>query len=692
MMKNLLTICFCWFALSVWGQQDTTFLYMDSLFQQLPEVLVRGERPVIKAEKGKLIYDVPRIIEKLPVTNAYEVLKELPGVTEQNGTLSLGGLRVTVVVNGKVTTLDKEQLRAMLEGTPVSRIEKAEIMYAAPARYQVRGPMINLILKSNLGQRSSLKGELFSSYEQSRREHINERATLLYTSGRFAADLMYTYSFGHTKNETEKWSEHELADGLHELTLNTLSSGYGGRHNIRLGTDYDFGKKNVLSMVYTSQLGYGQDRTSMHGTGNSDKADDGDRRLHNVKLDYQSSFGLTAGMDFTYFDSPGTTVLTGVMEEEKKSFFYKSNQRINRLLFYLNQEHALNNGWELNYGAKYRTAHDNSYQFYYDGETGDLLTDNSLKSRRTEYTFNGYAGFSKNFGKRFSFDFSLAAELYNSQTWHEWMLYPTLNANYRAKDGHMFQLSFSSNRSYPDYWSTQPTVQYVDSYTEVHGNPVLKPSSDYLAVLAYILKSKYVFALFYEEKPDHFAQLPYKLPDRLAEVNKFINYNFQRQMGIRMMAPYKIGKWWSGNGMLIAMRSRDKADDFYDIPFDRKKWVFVFRTSNTLTLSKQPDVVMNVSAFLQTKARQGIYDLGNYCDVTTSVKWTSPDKKAQLTLTGNDLFDSRNRMDLRIDYANQHSRTKFNKSNRNITLSFLYKFSGYKEKKRKEVDTSRLGH
>ena len=73
--------------------------------------------------------------------------------------------------------MDKEQLRAMLEGTPVSRIEKAEIMYAAPARYQVRGPMINLILKSNLGQRSSLKGELFSSYEQSRREHINERAT-----------------------------------------------------------------------------------------------------------------------------------------------------------------------------------------------------------------------------------------------------------------------------------------------------------------------------------------------------------------------------------------------------------------------------------------------------------------------------------------------------------------------------------
>ena len=103
-----------------------------------------------------------------------------------------------------------------------------------------------------------------------------------------------------------------------------------------------------------------------------------------------------------------------------------------------------------------------------------------------------------------------------------------------------------------------------------------------------------------------------------------------------MMAPYKIGKWWSGNGMLIAMRNRDKADDFYDIPFDRKSGYSSFgRVIRSPCRSNL--MVMNVSAFLQTKARQGIYDLGNYCDVTTSVKWTSPDKKAQLTLTGNDL-------------------------------------------------------
>ena len=57
----------------------------------------------------------------------------------------------------------------------------------------------------------------------------------LYIS-RFAADLMYTYSFGHTKETRQKSGRNmNWPSGMHELTLNTLSSGYGGRHNIRFG-------------------------------------------------------------------------------------------------------------------------------------------------------------------------------------------------------------------------------------------------------------------------------------------------------------------------------------------------------------------------------------------------------------------------------------------------------------------------
>ena len=45
----------------------TDSLWADSLMQTLPEVMVVGERPVVKASAGKLEYDLPRLIEGKPV-------------------------------------------------------------------------------------------------------------------------------------------------------------------------------------------------------------------------------------------------------------------------------------------------------------------------------------------------------------------------------------------------------------------------------------------------------------------------------------------------------------------------------------------------------------------------------------------------------------------------------------------------
>ena len=65
--------------------------YIDSLFRELPEVMITGERPVVKAEQGKLVYDVPRLVSNLPVDNAYDAVKNLPGVVAMNDGMTLGG-------------------------------------------------------------------------------------------------------------------------------------------------------------------------------------------------------------------------------------------------------------------------------------------------------------------------------------------------------------------------------------------------------------------------------------------------------------------------------------------------------------------------------------------------------------------------------------------------------------------------
>lgn len=691
-MRTAIAICLCLFALSAQAQDDVNYTYMDSLFQQLPEVLVRGERPVVKAERGKLVYDMPRMLRELPVNNAYEAIKELPGIISQNDNLTLGGRSITIVINGKVSTLDKEQLKTMLESTPVSRIEKAEIMYAAPARYRVRGAMVNLVLKKGIGQKPALSGELFGSYEQERKESLTGRGSLLYTSGRFSADLLYSYNFRHSLWEIDKWSWHMLQDQLHELTLNTRATGYGGNHNIRFGMDYDLGKKNTLSVVYTSQVRYGQDRTTMRGTADSDKKSDGDRQLHNVKADYQSSFGLTAGMDFTFFDSPSTTFLRKKMEGVEQDFSYDSNQRINRWLLYASQTHALHNGTEINYGVKYVTTHDNSYQYYYDTETGTPLPDNSAKFLRKEYTLNTYAGASRSFGKKFSAEVSLAAELYHAADWHDWMFYPTVNLTYAPADGHNLQFSFSSNREYPDYWTLQPIVQYVDSYTEAHGNPYLKPYSKYSFNMNYLYKNKYMIGVGYEYLPDYFIQLPYQLPNRLAEMNQYVNYDYKKMWLLQLMASYRVGKWWNGRVFAVGLFDHEKNEHFHDIAFDRTRLVYVLNTTNTFIISKKPSIVGSLTGFYQSRAIQGVYNLNPICNISASLQWTSPNQKTKVILKGNNVFNTSS-MITRLDWGLQKNKTDMkNWAERSVTLSLLYKFGGYKEKKRGEVDMKRLGH
>ncbi|EIY36764.1 outer membrane beta-barrel family protein [Phocaeicola dorei] len=689
-MRTVIIFCLCLSAFAAQAQNDVNYTYMDSLFQQLPEVLVKGERPVVKAERGKLVYDLPRMVERLPVNNAYEAVKELPGIVEQDGNLTLGGRSITLVINGKVSTLDKEDLRTVLENTPVSRLEKAEIMYAAPARYRIRGAMVNVILKSNIGQKPALSGEVAAMYEQSRREDITGRGNLLYTSRRFSADVMYSYGFKHTTFGLDKHSWHTMAGEVHELDLKTEAKGYGGRHNLRLGADYDFGKKNLLSVVYNTQYRYGQDCTKMRGTAHSDKTDDGSRQLHNVTADYQSSFGLSAGMDFLFFSSPSQTFLQKDMQSVRQTLNYDSNQRINRWLFYANQLHSLQGGTEINYGVKYTTTHDNSYQFYRDGETGALTPDNSEKLLRKEYTLNMYTGASHSFGKKFSAEVSLAAELYHAEGRHSWMLYPTVNTTYTPADGHTLQMSFTSNRKYPAYWQLQPIIQYVDSYTEAHGNPDLKPSSNYSLDLNYLYKNKYMIGVNYNYTPDYFVQLPYQLPDRLAEMNQFVNYDFQKRWTIQTMASYKVSTWWNGRIFAFGLFSHDKNSHFHDIAFDRHKFSVILNTTNTFILSKKPDIIGTLAGFYQSRAIQGVYNLSPICNISTSLQWTSPDGKTKVILKGNDILNTSN-MTTRLAWGQQRNRTEMNWDNRSFTFSFLYKFGGYKEKKRTDVDTKRLG-
>ena len=46
-----------------------------------------------------------------------------------------GTHNLSIILNGRATTMSHEQLTILLKNTPASRVEKAEIMYSTPPQY-----------------------------------------------------------------------------------------------------------------------------------------------------------------------------------------------------------------------------------------------------------------------------------------------------------------------------------------------------------------------------------------------------------------------------------------------------------------------------------------------------------------------------------------------------------------------------
>ena len=669
---------------------------IDSLYRNLPEVMIVGERPVVKASAGKLEYDMPRMIQNRPIDNVYEALKELPGVTEQDGKLTLGMQGVTVVLDGKVTNMSTEQLYALLKSMPADRIERVEVMYNAPARYQIRGAMLNVRLRHRIGAPGVLQGELYGKYNQEHEASFEERTSLLYNGNKFSADFLYAHTHGNSFSTTDKEARHwQQADGSTHLIQNyEVMRDRSHDHNFRLGTDYQLAENHTLSFVYNGTYTTSHTRQHTTGTQTAESLTDQTSWLHNGRLDYQAPIGLKAGLEFTWYNAPDKQWLHSRMEEQQLDFYTEASQRINAWKFFLAQEHTLKNGWGLNYGTVYTTTIDNSFQTYYETDEKRIKYDKStlpddIRSRRREQTLNIYAGFSKSFGQKLMTDFSLAIERYKTPVWDEWDVYPVLNLTFLPADGHILQLNFSSDKSYPGYWAVQDVVSYLGGgYSEIQGNPLLKPAIDYTTSLSYILKSKYVFTTWFIHTKDRTLQTLYQSPNELLELYKYQNFDFEQQAGLQASIPFKIGKWYNSRLTLIGLWMRQKDSDFYDLPFDRNRLLGIAMLNNTFTLSRKPDLSLTVDGRLQGRAIQGLYDIPTCGNLSATLRYSFMNGNAILTAWCRDIFQTSMPCP-QIRYDRQWVTNNYS-SFRSVGLSFTWKFGGYKEKKREKVDTSRF--
>ena len=664
----------------------------DSLYLELTSATVTAERPVVKVDKGALVYDLPRILEKTPADNALEAIGKLPGVIPQGDGFSVAGRGATVIIDGKVSTLSADQVNALLRSTPVSRIAKAEVIPNATAKYQVRGALINIVLNHDAEDRGKLQGEIYGKYANEYAGSAQGRGSLLYTKGKFSTDLIYSYGFNQIHNDNSIEARHRLNDGsIHNITQNELVDTRDKSHQVRWGADYFFAENHRVSLVYNGNFGKSGTDLNTTGTEISTARIDRNKRLHNVRADYMAPFGLSVGAEYTHYNKPSNQLLKSTFEGEDWNFRTEDQQTIDRWKVFAGQVHSLGNNWELNYGVNLEWARDKSFQWYYDPVTGQKINvagDGGFSSLLDEQSQNVYAGFSKAFSEKWQMDGSLAVEHFKNAAWNDWSVYPTLNLTWLPAAGHIVQLGLSSDKGYPDYWSLQSTTTHSNAYTEIVGNPSLRPKKEYQAALSYILKSKYVFTAYFSHTKDYFIQLLYQNPDRLVQTYRALNEDYMQQAGIQATIPFAVGDWWNAQTRFIGAWQREKDSDFYDIPFDRNIFFGMVIMNNTFTLSKKHNLKLLVNGMIRSKGIQGNYDLPVSGNLDASLRWGFAGGRGLLNIFCSDIFQT-SMISPVIDYGGQYVHTSY-KGWRRAGVALTWKFGGYTEKRREAVDTGRF--
>ena len=675
-------------------QTQNDSLTMENMMHNLPEVMVKGSRPIVKAERGMLSYNMPLLLKQLPADNAYEALTRIPGISDATGSISFSGNEVTLIVNGQATTLTQEQLTERLKAMPAAQLAKAEVMLSAPARYHVRGMAINIVTKDYAGT-NQLSGQFIGGMKQSKYAKGFGDLYLSLQRGKFGLDAQYKYVNGNSYGESSRIANHPLGNNRVYYNDETGQKSFGITHNYRLGMNYAFCKNHRLDVAYTGHWDKRCSNSNTTGSSISGMHHDSHEYLHNVDVNYSLPFGLTLNGSYTYYRTPQQQALDGTMHtdesmlEIERNLTSGSEQTINKWMFTADQTHSLAHGWGLSYGVKGQFTSNKSYQTTIDKD-GTIQPNGTSSVDNNERIWNIYAGFSKQINKAISVEASAAAEQYHSPIWDKWRVYPTLNALWNVNDNHLLNLSFSSNSEFPSYWSTMSNVFYSSTYSEIHGNPDLKPFSYYNVNLMWQIKRRYTLMAFASLKPDYFVQLPYQTTERMAVIMKETNFDYSNSYGLQASVIFNAGKWLNGNVFAVGTYKHDKSCNFFDLPFDRKKLSVILGGTASVKLSSTQDLRLILNPFYQTKAIQGVYDISPVFRMDAKLQWSSHDGKWGVRLNGSNIFN--NRFDTRSVQGNQDYRMKINYNWASVTFAGIYKFGGYKEKNVKAVDTSRMGH
>ena len=278
--------------------------------EELAEVEVKAKRQLIERQFDKIVLNVSNS-PFAAGSNGKDLLKKAPGVqVDKDGNVTVNGKSVEVYIDGRPSYLSGDQLKAMLEGTDGSTIEKIEIISNPSAKYDAagQGGIINIKTKRNMMQ--GLNGTLSASYGGMYYGDVEKWQN----REMFSLNLNYrsekTYTFATL---TQLYVDQNIHVEVGSEALDTLTQTRTERYDeseyvcdfqyymAKIGNDWFIDKKNTFGFIFQAPfMIMRQDVPEGHGWGYTKVGDDIVENSMSVLANPIRSQQYTANLNYTH--------------------------------------------------------------------------------------------------------------------------------------------------------------------------------------------------------------------------------------------------------------------------------------------------------------------------------------------------------------------------------------------------------
>ncbi len=551
----------------------------------LSGVDIVAEKPLIELSIDKKVVNVSQNLTSTGGT-ALDVLREVPSVeVDQDGNVSLrGSENVTILIDGRPSTMTGANRRAALEQIQASSIESVELITNPSAKYNPEGMtgIINIILKKKKG--TGLNSLL--SLNAGSRNKYNGSFSLSYSTDKYT--VFGSYDYGNRSNTGTGWSNrttYALTDSYF-LHQDFTDNGHDQSHSMKIGGEYYFSPKLILSGSLNAHFSNGLDReealnytknpsqelTSVYrndvveqdGRRNFDLTTNLKKRFakpkNEISFDYSLSIGSSYDSSFNRMTYLENDMVTFASDEPLWSSTYAPlDNRIMTMkadyVYPFNDSTKLESGYD---GSLRFIDADNKYFNYVFAESEWLFNDTTsnhfLYDENIHAIYLNYStkvkkwGFSA--GSRIEMASTNAREADstdNKRSYFSW--YPTGAISYKLSKLQEIQLTYSRRVNRPDFRSLNPYRDY-SSYPNIRGgNPYLDPEYINSFEISYAYYSKIgtiMPSVFYKQINDVMSRYRQNINDSVYLMT-WENYNSAVSYGLELIYTAKLTKWWNTN-------------------------------------------------------------------------------------------------------------------------------------------------